>query len=140
MKKLTAKIYFDMIMVLLWLILIVFDDNIWHEILGITVLLMTIIHLGYNISKISKEISAIISQKNGSVTFRYIINILLMLFALLTIGSGISISEYLFPGIAGYRREFWKDIHETSAYIALFCICIHIKLHAKMILAVLKKN
>ena len=63
MKKLTAKIYFDMIMVLLWLILIVFDDNIWHEILGITVLLMTIIHLGYNISKISKEISAIISQK-----------------------------------------------------------------------------
>lgn len=140
MKKLTAKIYFDIFMALLWVFMLFFDEDFLHEILGLFIALLVIIHLGYNLRKIKTEIKAIFTQRNFSILWRYLANGLLLISAACTIVIGPFISKDVFPSLYTYNRHFWEDVHECMAYLTIASIILHIFLHRKMLKAVLAKK
>ena len=137
MKKLTVKIYFDIFMALLWLFMLFFDEDFWHELLGLFIALLALIHLGYNLRKIKTEITAVFTQKNFSILWRYLANGLLLVSASCTIVIGLFISRDVFPSLYTPNRHFWEDIHEFTAYLTIASIGLHLFLHRKMLKAVL---
>ena len=140
MKKLTAKIYFDIIMALLWLFMLFFDEDFWHELLGLFIALLALIHLAYNLRKMKTEIPAIFMKKRLSLLGRYLTNGLLFVSAACTIVIGLFISKDVFPSLYVYNRQFWEEVHELPAYLTIASILLHIFFHRKMITAVLTKK
>lgn len=137
MKKLTAKIYFDIFMGLLWVFMLFFDEDFFHDILGLFLGFLVLIHLGYNLRKMKTEITAIFSQKNTSILWRYLANILLFCSASCTIVTGIFISGVVLPSLYAYNGYLLEDVHEFAAYLTVAAIGLHALLHWKMIKAVL---
>ncbi len=140
MKKLTAKIYFDIIMALLWLFMLFFDEDFWHELLGLFIALLALIHLAYNLRKMKTEIPAMFMKKSPSLLGRYLTNGLLFISAACTIVIGLFISKDVFPSLYVYNRHFWEEVHEFTAYLTIASILLHIFFHRKMITAVLTKK
>ena len=134
MKNINSKkIFFDLIMLFIFALL--YNTKITgillHEIGGLVVLALVIIHLAYNWKSISRI--------REPVTPSSIANrLLIVLFLIMTI-SGIIMSKELFPSVSK-PPEIWLTIHIGSALALAILILVHIFQHRKYIVAVIKKN
>lgn len=141
MKKITKKLIFDLIMALLWVVLMIYSltGAYWHEVLGLVMLGLFAIHITYNIPKMKKEIPRMFQYGRTNVTLRYSLDLILMIFGVLTGVSGVLISQEILTGIEAANIPLWTSLHYLTAYIAMGAIALHVGLHMKVILAVVGK-
>lgn len=120
MKKITKKLIFDLIMALLWVVLMIYSltGAYWHEVLGLVMLGLFAIHITYNIPKMKKEIPRMFQYGRTNVTLRYSLDLILMIFGVLTGVSGVLISQEILTGIEAANIPLWTSLHYLTAYKA----------------------
>jgi uncharacterized membrane protein len=102
-----------------------------HEIIGILILIPFFIHIISNrkwMSDVSKKLSSTECKREKIL---YLLNMILIIVFIITIISGISISQFLFMNSLK-PDPIWLNIHITSAIIALIIILIHSIVHIKL--------
>lgn len=140
MKKNGFKIIIDIIMTAIFLLLMWLDGTgvFWHEILGLYVGSMFILHLVLNWDWI-KAVTQRFSKAKSRIKGMYILNVLLLVDMLVIIISGIFISQELFLDWFSVDLLVWSTIHHIASYFGLLLISVHIGLHWKMILCAFRK-
>jgi len=137
------KIILDIIMFISMFLLmkLAFTGIAIHEILGITVFILFIIHKLFNftwIKVITKNMFTKV-KVNRKVKVRYIIDLLLFISVFMVILSGIFISQVLFFNLFEYNCV-WSDIHHFFAALSFVLIVIHTLLHYKEIKSIIKNK
>lgn len=121
-------------MFIMFVLLMKYDlvGNIYHELLGILLFVLFIIHNLFNLKWI-KSISKMILVKKlkSDIVIKYILDLLLWISLILVMLSGVLISKYLFT----FNIDFslWGSIHKISSFIFLFIMLIHTLLHLDLI-------
>lgn len=141
-KKQTFKILIDISMTALFIILLkAFDTGLeFHEIAGLGIFVMIAVHNIMNVSWIKNVAKNIFSDKIKLKTkLMFGLNLLLTLFILTIVITGILISKVLFTFISVGAQEQLIFIHKMSSYICLGIIGAHILVHAKYLAAMFKK-
>ena len=141
-KNQTFKIIIDISMTALFIILLkAFDTGLeFHEMAGLGIFALIIIHNVMNISWIKNVAKNIFSDKIKLKTkLMFGLNMLLTLFILTIVITGILISKVLFTFISVGAQEQLIFIHKISSYICLGIIGAHILVHAKYLAAMFKK-
>ncbi|WP_418791858.1 DUF4405 domain-containing protein [Phosphitispora sp. TUW77] len=141
MKKNIIKIILDVVMLLL--LLLMYSINAtgisFHEIGGLAVCALFLIHNGLNwkwIVKVSKRLfdkSLPVKTKLG-----YAVNVLLFIMMIIIAISGIMISKTIFTSIYG-DRIFWKTGHLFASAVSLVLAGIHVGLHWSFIKSIFSK-
>lgn len=131
MKK---KLIIDLIMFVLMIILMFYNltGGLYHEILGIILFIIYIIHIALNY-KVIKKMGVNIMKGEAlpfKITLGFILDILLFICLMILMITGIIISKYIF-NINGIG--FWIQLHDLAAYIMFGTIVVHVLLHLKMI-------
>ena len=131
MKK---KLIIDLIMFVLMIILMFYNltGGLYHEILGIILFIVYIIHIALNY-KVIKKMGVNIMKGESlpfKITLGFILDILLFICLLILMITGIIISKYIF-NINGIG--IWIQLHDFTAYIMFGTIIVHVLLHLKMI-------
>lgn len=142
MKKIHVKILIDILMTILFICLtkIKITGMHMHEVLGIIVTLLVIIHLALNFSWV-KAITLKIFDKNLNykIKITYCINVLLAILVCIIFISGILVSVTIFTNISTANRGTWAFIHRKAALITFILIIVHALLNIKMIKSHCKK-
>ncbi|MDD3048851.1 MAG: cytochrome b/b6 domain-containing protein [Bacilli bacterium] len=130
------KIVLDIVMTILFIILL--DTNIsgilYHEIIGIIVFGLFIMHKLFNIKWIKAISKNIFSNKvNIKTKIMYILNLLILISTIMILISGVLISQKLFVIFNASNLAVWSTIHHYSSYICLGLIIIHILFHLNII-------
>lgn len=102
-----------------------------HEIIGILILIPLLIHIMSNRKWMSDVIKKFSYPECKREKILYLLNIILIIVFLITIITGINISQFLF-GNNLKPDTIWLNIHIISAIIALIIIMIHIIVHLKL--------
>ena len=131
MKK---KLIIDLIMFILMLILMFYNltGGLYHEILGIILFIIYIVHIGLNY-KVIKNMGAKIIKGEAlplKMTLGFILDTIMFLCLIILMISGIFISKFIFSFNGG---EIWVSLHNLSAYALFGSIVAHILLHLKII-------
>ncbi len=141
MKK-NKKFILDIIMsvIMVSLMKIAFIGISFHELLGLLVYFLFILHKVFNLSWI-KAVSKNLTKKTtaSKIKFMYILDALLFINVTYIIISGVMISQFVFNGFNSQNIPFWSEWHHFSAYSALILISVHIGLHWKIIMNMTKK-
>ena len=138
--KITQKLTLDIIMTIIMIILMGYTVSgaLIHEILGISVLILIVMHNVINI----KWISAIIKNKSKSLNYKIylklIINILMTINSIFLAVTSIVISRNLFAFLNISHSRIWTSLHGLSAYVEIAMISIHVGLHWSMIMNVFR--
>ena len=106
--------------------------GLYHEILGIILFIIYIIHMGLNY-KVIKNMAAKIIKGEAlplKTTLGFILDVIMFLCLILLMISGIAISKFIFNINGG---TIWINIHNISAYTLFGSIIVHVLLHLKMI-------
>lgn len=142
MKRVHVKILIDILMTILFICLtkIKITGMHMHEVVGIIVTLLVIIHLALNFSWV-KAITVKIFDKNLNykIKITYWINVLLVILACIVFISGILVSVTIFTNISTANRGTWAFIHRKAALAIFILIIIHALLNIKMIKSHCKK-
>ena len=135
------KIIFDVVMILLFALL--YDTSAsgvaFHEIGGLVIFGFFLTHVLYNkkwVAQVTKRLFG--KGLNARSRILYLLNVLLLVSFLLTGLSGIRISHVVFTGLEK-AGDVWLRLHIASALAALLLVAVHLGLHWKFILGVLKK-
>ena len=127
-NKNNIKLALDIIMVIIFVLIMTFSSESFHEIAGLGLGFAFLTHILINIQWVKKVTLRIFdSQLPSKTRFGYWLNLLLLVSLLLTITSGILISKVLFPSIGIYQGI--KGIHSMMANFSLVLVGIHIGLH-----------
>jgi hypothetical protein len=134
MKK---RFILDLIIFILMFMVMLYDTTggLWHEIIGIILFVLFIIHNTYNLSWI-KNVTNKFNSMSSSIKIKYILDVILWLSFILCMISGILISGYLFK--FNITSNIIYNIHSISSYVMFGTIMIHVLLHLKMISAFMK--
>lgn len=138
-KKLLLKIILDIVMtaILIALMGLQVSGTLLHEILGIAVLLMIIIH---NLLNIKWFYSVLTSKKKNYMTVaKVILNMLLTVVSFLLLVSSVIISQNVFTFLGIMDIGNWSYIHHLTAYLLLILVSVHVGFHWKMIMAAFRK-
>ena len=142
MKKVHMKILIDILMTIIFICLtkIKITGMHMHEVVGIIVTLLVIIHLALNFSWV-KAITLKIFDKNLNYKIRitYCINVLLAILVCIIFISGILVSVTILTNISTANRGTWAFIHRKAALITFILIIVHALLNIKMIKSHCKK-
>lgn len=139
MKKITLKIILDLIIIIL--LLSIYDKNIisigFHEIVGLIVFFLVIMHIILNKKWIYKVSKNLLNYKiNKKALIKYIISISLFICLISIVISGVMISKFLF---SFNIRGFWIPFHKSLCAIALILIGIHFGLNWSFLVKKIKK-
>ena len=141
MKKNATKIILDIIMTLLLVML--YNSHIFnvsfHEIAGLFIILLFIIHCVFNkkwIAAVSKKILTKTLPTKTKIS--YIIVFLLVVGFVLIIVSGILCSQVLFPAPNAHESP-WRIVHIFTSAITLILVGIHLGLHWGFVKNMLKR-
>src|SRR5574344_294027 len=140
-SKLKKKILLDVVMTILLIVLMGYfaSGALWHEIIGVAVLLMVIFHNLINI----KWYIGILFHKSKNLNYKIylslITNLLLVINTLILLVSSIIISRKLFTMFNLKPTELWYYLHRASGYLELIIVSIHLGLHWKMIMVSFRK-
>ena len=131
MKKNTFKFLLDFVMTIL--LLLMFKKNIltlsFHEIGGIFVCVLFILHFFINIKWIFAVSKTIFKKATpAKLKISYFVNILLFLFSLAILISGIGINKTIISKLAFLSKE-GVPLHFFCAAIFFILICVHVGLH-----------
>jgi hypothetical protein len=132
MKK---KIFIDIIMFIVFIILMFlnFTGILLHEILGISLFLLTLIHIYLN-RKFLFGVKLSNPNINNKMKFKFILDWLMTALMITLTITGVLISKYLFTFI--YANV--SDLHNYLAVIELGLILIHLSLNLNLVYTVLK--
>ena len=133
----TKKFVLDIIMTIIIVSLmdVVFTGIKLHELLGIGVFFLFIIHKFFNWDWIKGVTKNLLSKKiKTKIKVMYAVDILLVLSVTFIIISGILISQELFPSLNADNITLWSNLHHFAAYFSLILISVHIGLHWEMIM------
>ena len=112
-----------------------------HEILGIVILVGFIVHVILNRKYYGAMIRAL-QKKNATVKTRiaFAVNILLPVVSVVMLLSSVAISHDLFPAVSDAFGNYgaWVMVHVISAVLLTMCVFVHVCLHAKMFLGVVR--
>lgn len=139
--KNTVKLTLDVIMLLI--VALLYEKRVismsFHEIAGLGVFFLFLIHLVFN-QKWIKHVSKRILDKTlpRKTKLGYIINCLLLISWVLVGVSGVFISKVVFHFNVG--GMLWKTVHYTSAAVSLILLGVHIGLHGAWLKGILSKN
>ena len=140
-KKTKYIIDFIMLCLIVSLMKLTITGMLWHEILGIAVFIVFIIHkiLNWNwIKAITKNLFT--NKLNTKTKVTFFIDVLLLISTVLTAISGIGISKNILTNLAFADIELWTIIHYISAYSLFALISIHLAMHLKNIISSIKKS
>lgn len=140
-KKLILKLALDFTMTVIMILLmgLTVTGALWHEILGVVVLLLILKHNLMNIQWFVSLFKNRSAKLNYKVYLRVIINLLMTVTTILLGISSIIISRSLFSMLGITATPLWSQIHHTTAYLELILISIHVGLHWDMILNMCRK-
>lgn len=129
MKK---KLLLDLTLFIIMLLLMFYNltGALWHEILGIAIFILFIIHNILNY-KWLKNVTLNYSKMNKETKLKYIVNIFLWITMILSMISGIYLSNYIFK--INTNITLMANLHIYSSYIMFFTILLHLIIHLKMI-------
>lgn len=136
MKKIYIKIALDIIMavILLSLTRIKITGMFWHEVLGIVILGIFIIHIWSNLKTFKAMHKGMTNKKlTGKAKFSHCLNGILFLLALIAVITGILISYTILTNITIANRDTIAIVHRLSAGLLFIGVIIHIALHRKHI-------
>lgn len=142
MINLKGKIFFDIILSILFIFLmnVATTGLFLHEVLGIIIFLLFIIHKIFNFDWINQVGKRIFSPKlNKNNKIKFYVDVLLLIAITICSLSGVFISKFLFSYFNLENQSFWFDVHSLSAYLSLALISIHIGLHWQMIMYAFRK-
>lgn len=137
------KFTLDLLMGIVFALL--FNKNVlggmnFHEIAGLAIGFAVLVHLLLNWKWIKNVTLSIFNKKIALKTrIGYILNILLFLDMAVIIVSGILISKVIFPSLRMQSSFFNRGTHVAASYIALAIIGVHLGLHWKWVMNVVKK-
>ncbi|MEA4854690.1 MAG: DUF4405 domain-containing protein [Christensenella sp.] len=134
-----VKIAIDCVMAiaLCFLLNLLNTGLLWHEIIGLVLLGVVGVHLLLN-RKQTKALAQSFSRKNAKAKILFIFDIILTICFILTIVSGILISEAVFPNL-GISTPELVTFHTSIPYVTLIIAGIHLGLHLPMIFAAFRK-
>lgn len=138
MKK-QYKYILDTVMTIIMTLLMktIFTGLLWHELLGLGIFFLFIVHNILNFSYVmcilKKFTSSCIKTK---VKFGIVLDVILSLVVAGIATTGILISKEIFPfGMTG----FVSSLHHSLSYLALIMISVHIGLHWTEIMGAFRK-
>lgn len=136
MKK--FKIVIDILLFIATILLFDIEliGNLNHEILGITLGILIIIHIGLNFKWI-KQVTKNLKKVNTKTKVMYVINIFTMLIYLGAIICGILISDKIFNFHMG-SNLYVVLAHLSLGRLAIIVMLIHLGLHLDRIFAKIK--
>lgn len=131
MKK---KLIIDLCLFIMMFFLMFYNltGGLMHEILGIALFILYLIHIMLNIKLLKRVIFKI---KEGEklpklIIIQIVLDIIMFVVLIMLMISGILISQYIFKiNLVGT----WTNIHVISSYILFGIVVIHLLLHIKMI-------
>jgi hypothetical protein len=136
------KIILDIIMTMVLIVLmkITFTGMLWHEILGLGVFSLFIIHKFMNI-KIAAHLTAKFKKLSAYSKSMLLLDILLFIDFLIVVGTGILISQELFASAFAVSDPLLiSAIHHSSATIGLILVSVHIGLHWPCVMSIIKNK
>ncbi len=133
-----VKIILDagMTILLLLLMKLGFVGIEWHELFGIGIFFVFLLHKILNSRWIIGVIKGFISGKSTArAGFMFCLDFIILLFVTFNVVSGILISQTILTGIAVRDVFFWSNLHHFSAYGSLLLISVHIGLHWRRLMS-----
>lgn len=135
--KQKVKIILDISMSLLLILAMGYQitGNLWHEIVGITMFVLYVIHCALN-GYWFKNFATIKNNLKGkpAATISFITNILVLADMIILAITSIMISKSAFAFLGIQAADSVKKIHMLSAHIGFVLISVHVGAHSKMIL------
>jgi hypothetical protein len=98
-----------------------------HEWFGIAFGVALILHLSLHWDWVVRTTRHMVTT-TGRRRFMWLMNFMLAVDLILCVGSGIEICGFRFFGVTFSGDEFWSNLHETTAGVAIALIGIHIGL------------
>lgn len=141
-RKTILKLLLDIVMVILYLLLMFarFAGNFFHEAAGIGIGILFLMHLFLNASMIRGLFQSVKSgHAKPERIILFISDIVLTISMPIVIITGIFIARELFVIDIGFPIKVLFNIHNLLSYLCLCIIILHILLHAKYLLGVIKK-
>jgi hypothetical protein len=138
-KKIQVKMILDIIMIVLMLLEFSaqFTGNIIHEIIGIILAVLFIIH---NLLNYKWYTSLFKGKYNFNRVMTIIINLLLFISMIIVISSSIPISRTVFNFLSLNGNMSIRSIHTASAYWSLVFMAIHLGMHFNLISGIIKNK
>lgn len=132
------RVLVDISMLVIVLLLMCYHsmENIWHEVLGVSLFVVFILHNYLNWFWYRSLLKFRFSVEFLS---RVIVNLLLAIIMLVMIVNSVFISHSVFDFIPAESSLFVNKIHLFCAYWLLIIMSVHIGLHGKWIQGLLKK-
>ncbi|MCL2338313.1 MAG: cytochrome b/b6 domain-containing protein [Firmicutes bacterium] len=127
-----VKIILDLVMFALFAALLFADDAglAFHEIMGLSVLVLVILHLSLNIPWIVNVTKKLIGKSSqAKASWMYLLNIVLFIGMVIIITTGLMISTVILSH-QGYSPAL-AQVHQITAYITGSLFLLHIALHLK---------
>jgi Domain of unknown function (DUF4405) len=114
----------------------------FHEWAGLIIGVAFILHKILNWNWIKKVTVGFFGKCKGRARLNYILDVLLLTGIILMILSGIAIARTIdFSWLSlGGSRIFWRVMHTSSSFITLALFGIHLGLHWRWVLQVLRIN
>jgi hypothetical protein len=133
-RKSVIKIVIDVLMLVLLILEFsrVYTGQLLHEIFGIALFLLFIIH---NVLNISYYKNILKGSYSLSRTVMALVNSLFLICMVFTIVLGISISQEIFKGLNLSGNMTVRKLHTILGYWNLVLLSIHLGLHFKTIFA-----
>jgi hypothetical protein len=141
MKKNWFKMVLDLLMLIILLLMYskMSISMTFHEIGGLAVCGLFLIHMGVNSNWISGVTKKLFSKNIPTKTkIGYVVNVLFLLSIALIAISGIMISKIVFKSISS-PDMIWKQIHYFSSAVSLILLGVHVGLHREFIATMVRK-
>ena len=114
----------------------------WHEILGLVIFGIFIIHKLLNrkwIVAVTKKVFAKEKSVPTIVKIQYVIDAILLVLVTFIIISGLLISVEIFPQFQSENLTFWSSWHHFASILSLILISIHVGLNWQQIINAVKR-
>ena len=130
------KIFLDIIMTVIMILLLNtnFTGVGLHEILGIAIFLLFLLHKIFNFKWIKSITKNLFSKSvKSKAKAMYAIDLLLLILVTLNVLTGILISTTILTGITANNIAVTSNLHHIFAYSLLAVLIVHIGLHLSVI-------
>jgi hypothetical protein len=115
---------------------------LWHEWLGIAFGVIAVVHIYRSWDWIVATLSRVFAQQTVTTRFSLVLNILVFVSMTLAVVSGIAISREALEtlGIEWLTNNAWRGLHGLSAEAAVILVGIHIAMHWKWIVNLVRRT
>lgn len=138
--KTRKKLIIDSVMSVLFLLLmnLTLTGIAWHEVIGIAIPVLFAVHLLFNRQWIRSLTTHFRSANRRGQTL-FLLGGMLGLAVAVTIGSGIRLSQILFPALAATDTGSWHRIHVAASWTSLLLLLVHVTLHGRWLMNLIRQ-